>query len=604
MLAKVSCCLSNKTIILALVKKGSPMSKLKFIPYSDSRVDFLITTQSNEYIRTTLIGLGANEIQKSGYTAYVWDSRLGDRFLSGLGVLDSSFYLGPRRMSLVPSNYGAGNYVFVDLSSHSALVQPDPFGMSMVYASESFVSNRLHLLALVINKINVPASLSSTYNNGGFSYSLNTFDTPIDGVKLLPAGAAAKILNGKVHIEQTYLKSDFQERSPTEYWQLIRKGAQEVVDNVTAILDSGLPVFSDLTGGRDSRVVFGALVASGRVKDVIFNTISNPTSPGLIADLNIASGLVKRYGGSYQNRPVPIGYSVHTPEQNLERRRSQVFGTYHWIVPANIQPIFSLSKIPSIRMLGGGGELYREYWKPMLFRTADSSIMSSDDYLSELLHQFKEKSFGNEFLPSYIDSLLETFQRLPGEKVGHKLDAHYLNFRNRFHFGQRHSIPESMYTLNVAATPSLLEASRSLPLSEQMTGRVLFDVIRCFDDKLAYFEFDSPTDERIFHSNYHLSRISNDSVKLSPALDIVQNIKELRSFQRAVRPTPLEWDFNTILDKEIDDSVKILHSSRTDFSLLANEELNSLISWAKEHSPRNRASLASKLRAFADYSLI
>lgn len=580
------------------------MSKLSFIPYSDSRVDFLITTQNNEYIRTTLIGLGANEIQKSGYTAYVWDSRLGDRFLSGLGVLDSSFYLGPRRMSLVPSNYGAGNYVFVDLSSHSALVQPDSFGMSMVYASESFVSNRLHLLALVINKINVPASLSSTYNNGGFSYSLNTFDTPIDGVKLLPAGAAAKILNGKVHIEQTYLKSDFQERSPTEYWQLIRKGAQEVIDNVTAILDSGLPVFSDLTGGRDSRVVFGALVASGRVKDAIFNTISNPTSSGLTTDLNIASGLVKRYGGSYQGRPVPIGYSVHTPEQNLERIRSQVFGTYHWITPGDIKPLFSVSKMPSIRMLGGGGELYREYWKPMLFNTVESTKVSSDDYISELLHEFQDKRFGSDFLPSYMDSLLETFQRLPGDKVGHKLDAHYLNFRNRFHFGQRQSIPESMYTLNVAATPSLLEASRSLPLSEQMTGRVLFDVIRCFDDKLAYFEFDSPTDEQIFHSNYHLSRINNDSVKVSPALDIVQNIKDIRGFQRTMRPPLFDWDFNTIIDKEIEKSIEILQSSDTEFSLLVNDDLNNLISWAKEYSQRNRVTLASKLRAFADYSLI
>lgn len=580
------------------------MSKLKFIPYSDTRVDFLITTQSNEYIRSTLIGLGANEIKKSGYTAYVWDSRLGDRFLSGLGVLDSRFYLGPRRISVIPSSYGAGNYVFVDLSSHSALVQPDLFGMSMVYASDSFVSNRLHLLALVLNKINIPASFSSTYNNGGFSYSLNTFDTPIDGVKLLPAGATAKILNGKVHIEQTYLKSDFQEKSPTEYWQLIKKGAQEVIDNVTAILDSGLPVFSDLTGGRDSRVVFGALVASGRVKDVIFNTISNPSSPGLIADLNIASGLVNRYGGSYQNRPVPIGYSVYTPEQNLERIRSQVFGTYHWITPGDVKPLFSVSKIPSIRMLGGGGELYREYWKPMLFNNAESDKVSSDDYISELLHKFQDKRFGSDFLPSYMDSLLETFQRLPGEKVGHKLDAHYLNFRNRFHFGQRQSIPESMYTLNVAATPSLLEASRSLPLSEQMTGRVLFDVIRCFDDKLAYFEFDSPTDKQVFNSKYHLPRTDNESINLTYAPDIVQNIKDIRNFQRTMRPPLFDWDFNTIIDKEIENSIEILQSSDTKFSLLVNDDLNNLISWAKEYSPRNRVTLASKLRAFADYSLI
>lgn len=590
---------SNTLQILEII-----MNELTFIPYSDSRVDFLITTQNNESIRNTLMQLGAHEIKKSGYTAYVWDSRLGDRFLAGLGVLDSKFYLGPRRMNFLPSNFGTGNYVFVDLSSHTALVQPDPFGMSMVYASNEFISNRLHLLALVIKKVNVEVSLSSTYNNGGFSFSLNTFDTPIDGVKILPAGATAKIINGKIQIEQTYLKSDFQEKSPTEYWNLIRKGAQEVIDNVTAILDSGLPVIADLSGGRDSRVVFGALIASGRVQDVIFNTIANPNSPGLIADLNIASGLVKHYGGSYQNRPVPIGHSVYTPEQNILRRRSQVFGTYHWITPADTQPLHSLSNIPAIRMLGGGGELYREYWKPMLFNTANSSTISSDDYLLKLLHEFKDKRFGNDFFPNYVDFLLETFQQLPGETVGHKFDAHYLNFRNRFHFGQRQSIAESMYILNVATTPSLLEASRSLPLSEQVTGRVLFDVIRCFDDKLAYFEFDSPTNEQIFHSDYHLPRANNDVIKVLPAPEIVQNIKDIRAFQRAVMPSKIDYDFNSLLDKEIDSSVQILQENQTEFSFLINDELHNLIQWAKEHSPRNRSALASKLRAFADYTLI
>ncbi|MFK3557830.1 hypothetical protein [Pasteurella multocida] len=580
------------------------MEKLKFIPYSDTRVDFLITTQNNENIRAILLKLGASEIKKPGYTAYVWDSLLGDRFLSGLGLLDSKLYLGPRRINFLPSNFGIGNYVFVDLSSHTALVQPDPFGMGMVYASDTCISNRLQLLALVIGKINTAISFNSTYNNGGFSYSLNTFDTPVEGVKILPAGATAKVVNGKVHIEQTYLKSDFQEKSPEEYWQLIRKGAQEVIDNVTAVLDGGLPVFADLSGGRDSRVVFGALVASGRVKDVVFNTIANPTSPGLIADLNIASGLVKKYGGSYQNRTVPIGYSLYTPEQNIERRRSQVFGTYHWITPSDIQPIASLSKMPSIRMLGGGGELYREYWRPMLFGTADSSIVSSDQYLFDLLYKFKDKGFGKEFFPNYIKSLLETFKNLPGEKLGHKFDAHYLNFRNRFHFGQKQSIPESMYTLNVATSPSLLEASRSLPLSEQMTGRVLFDVIRCLNDELAYLEFDSPTDERIFNSSYHLPRMNNDVIKVSPALDIVQNVKELRAFQRVIRPVEPNWDFNAILDKEIDESVEILRSTQTEFSAIVNDELIKLIAWAREYSPRNRSALASKLRAFADYSLI
>ncbi|POY44603.1 hypothetical protein C3007_04645 [Avibacterium gallinarum] len=580
------------------------MSKLRFIPYSDSRVDFVITTKNNEYIKNTLVALGASEIKKIGYTAYVWNNQLGDRFLSGLGILDSDFYIGPRRINSLPNKYGVGNYVFVDLSSHTALVQPDPFGMGVTYFSDCFISNRLHLLFLLINKVDIPLSLISTYNNGGFSYSLNTFDTPIQGVRLLPAGAAVKIIGGKIQTEQVYLRSDFQEKSPEEYWQLIRQGAQEIIDNVNILLDSGFPVIADLSGGRDSRVVFGALVASGRIRDVVFNTIANPSTPGLTTDLNIASGLVKQYGGSYQNRPVPIGYSVYTPDQNMERRRSQVFGTYHWITPSDIRPMYSLSRIPCIRMLGGGGELYREYWRTMLFNTADPTVLSTDSYLSNLLYEFKDKRFGNEFVPGYINSLLETFNTLPGNTIGHKLDAHYLNFRNRFHFGQRQSIHESMYIINVATSPSLLEASRSLPLSEQVTGRVLFDVIRCFDDKLAYFEFDSPTDERIFNSIYHLPRSNHDIIKVSPAIDIVQNIEETRGYQRPTVPKVSEWDFDKILDREILDSIDILNSRKTELSLVLNDELNELILWAKKHSPRNFSSLASRLRSLADYSQI
>ncbi|MBE2899208.1 hypothetical protein HPC37_10655, partial [Pasteurellaceae bacterium 20609_3] len=132
-------------------------------------------------------------------------------------------------------------------------------------------------------------------------------------------------------------------------------------------------------------------------KGCIFNTIPNPTSPGLIADLNIATALVKKYGGSYQERPIPIGYSLYTIDQNLERRRSQIFGTYHWITPADLQPRYSLSKIPSIRILGGGGELYREYWRPMLFDSVDSTLYSSDDYISEFLLKYKDKRYGREF---------------------------------------------------------------------------------------------------------------------------------------------------------------------------------------------------------------
>ncbi|STY59578.1 Uncharacterised protein [Mannheimia haemolytica] len=69
-------------------------------------------------------------------------------------------------------------------------------------------------------------------------------------------------------------------------------------------------------------------------------------------------------------------------------------------------------------------------------------------------------------------------------------------------------------------------------------------------------------------------------------------------------PANIDYDFNAFLDKEIDSSIQILQESQTEYSLLINDELHKLIHWAREHSPRNRSALASKLRSFADYTLI
>lgn len=579
------------------------MAKLPFVPHYEPQSDFLIVLRDSAWIRDTMHELGATAIVRSGYTAYLWNSRLGDRFLLGVGVIDGKLIVGPQRLDGFPAQLGAGGYTIIDLTGDRAIVHPDFFGMSPVYVSDKLVTNRLHLAGIVARSIDVNNALSSTYNDGGFSFSFSTFKTPIRDVELLPAGARVQLGPEHVKVLRADASEDFEALDPEAYWALIERGAEEVVDNVAAVVDSGLPVFADITGGRDSRVVFGALVAAGRQRDVVFNTIANPTTDALRTDLEIGTGLVSLYGGSYSERPRVVGYAEHGLEQNLERRRSQVFGAYHWIVPSDVRPHISLSMSRTIRMLGGGGELYRDYWRPMLFTSIDSEQVADDDLVYAMLSRHLGTRLGARYFERYAPNLLATFRALPGGSVGHKLDAHYLNFRNRFHFGSRQSSPESMITMNVATSPSLLAASRGLPARDRAAGRVLFDVIRSFDERLAYLSFDSPSDPRIFESVYHRrSQYDGRELSVKPAVHLATNVADRRNFPRPRVPLAPSWNFEDVLDTEIANAVELLSDPSSDFSFLVDGDLTSYIAWAREHSPRNRSSLASKLRAFADYS--
>lgn len=223
----------------------------------------MIVLRDTRQIREQMDTLGATAVVKDGYTAYVWNSRLGDLFLIGTGVVDGSLLMGPRRLHAMPMGLGAGAYTIIELLHDRAVVQPDPFGMSPIYYSHGLVTNRLHLAGSIVRGVDTANAMSTTYNDGGFSFSFNTFKTPVQDIELLPAGARVEVSSGRLNVVEQETDQNFLTISPDEYWALIEAGAREVMENVVGVVDSGLPVFADITGGRDSRVVFGALLAAG-----------------------------------------------------------------------------------------------------------------------------------------------------------------------------------------------------------------------------------------------------------------------------------------------------------------------------------------------------
>lgn len=575
------------------------MTDLEFYGHEGVYADFLIATRPvPERIADEFVRLGARMVDAEGWCAFLWGQSIGNRFLSGLGILDGEFLIGPRRIKEMPTSFGCGGYAFVDVSSDVASVVPDPFGMHPVYAGSGIVTNRLHLAAMLVRDLNFGAALASTYNEGVFSFSFNTRSTPVLGVDLLGVGERVSIRN-EIVVDSSDVVLGFDQADPGTYEYYIERGAREIISNVEAVLDSGLPVVCDITGGRDSRIVFGALVALGRVSEVSFNTIAN--NPELNSDLLIGSGLVAKYGGSYEVDETLAGYAQFRDEDPFLKRRSQVFGSYHFVTEGEVRTVNPIIQGYSIRMLGGGGELYRDYYQS-LFSSVDQTSLSCDALIENMLYSHHGTVFGSDFLPEYLSDFKRTFDCLPGETIGHKLDAHYLNFRNRFHFGARGSSGGSMLVVNPALSKWVLRAARSLPLTEKASGRVLFDLIRAMDEELAFLPFDKPIDATLFQSPYHrTSSFEDKDVTVDPAPHLLEVYKK-SSRARPLRPASNVISFESRLSREIDESIAAIGSSNGPFGALIGPRLSSFIDYAKDKSPRHFSATASRLRAFADYA--
>lgn len=575
---------------------------LPFVPFDAPASDFLVVTSSGDSktLRQLLQSIGAEAVEGDGFVLYLWSPRLLPRFISGFGVLDNRFEFGPKRFADNVQSFGAGYYNFVEFSTAEVTITSDPFGMAPVFYSDELVTNRLHLAALVKREIDPKNAASVLFNTGGFSFNLNTFKTPVVGVKSIPVRCVVSVDVRGVHLDVADDEDEFQELDPADYHKLIEAGAAELVDNVSAFIDSGFYPVADLSGGRDSRMVFGAIIAAGRVGEVKFHTSPNPTTPGLQKDLEIATGLVDYYGGSYQGMPRAIGYSSNSLSDNLKRRRSQVFGTYHWLLPADVQPVLGYTDLKVLKIVGGGGELYRDYFQPNHFF---EEVPSETPYSAELLKANLEKqadvTLGIKLLPLFLNDLIETFESLPGHTIGQKLDAHYLNFRHRYSFGIRQTLPENQWSISPLLSLNLLKASRGLPARERRSGRVIHDVLRVFDEKLAYFRYDSPDDPQIFESKYHLpSQYDGEVLPVQSRPDLVEQGRRYRPLH-PIRPQTPDWNFEELLVSEIDSAFSALQSTQ-DFNFLLSRESEEFIKWVKARSPRNRSALASKLRFFAD----
>lgn len=419
----------------------------------------------------------------------------------GAGILDGKPRLSPEILRERPECL-YGNGVFLDIG-RTTEIRSDHFGLMPIYYSDTFVTNRLHLAAIAGGELDFSAAVSCFYIDNAFCSQLATINTPVKGTKLLMPWERAAI--GQKRIEVTGQPDTYSRLTPKQYRDLIHAGMEDVKASVQAVFESNHFVQAAITAGKDSRIVLSALAATNHINDVRF------TTSDIDDDVDVGSGLVQMYGGRYGGQQARY-LEVHPFELAVDRRRSVLYGLYHDNNASQFSPVAYIRNKRQLLLGGGCGEIYRSFYKTLIFRDQFFDLEATPKNVLKFLHghQFFKKCWP-KLLDVIAPMFAETLDKLPGDTIGDKLDFHYFAFRNRFHFG---SAAGMGYGGTIGFHPlqskHLLAAARGLPNMERQEGRVLFDLIRTLQPGLENYPFDKPWGMEFRSSDYHWPNPSNE----------------------------------------------------------------------------------------------
>lgn len=395
-----------------------------------------------------------------------------------------------------------GCFTAVLQTEQRLLVFTDRFGFQLIYYYEDnnhlIISNRLHAIALAMKlhrikrQPNYGYIANTLYSDNPWFWKTNAHETHIQGVRLLPLDEYLEITGNRAAFikRQDLLKAfDDSPLSARQYKGLIADGAEEVIENVRAIAESN--EFAErrmgLTGGRDSRIVYGAALRAGVLDRFGIETYVKEKKNEL--DLPVSLKLTSLFGGNYfdtdtrERFPKSIEFSL-AAARSMQVGISQVFGSQIW------GPLGTARR--SVLVSGGGGEFYRSVYYDLYQYSKFYDAASPHKYIENLYRNLVNvdhmpTAYRSEAFRVYQDSV----SGLPGTDVRGRVDNHYMFFRSRVHYGIRDLcafIDCLMWT--PLESLQLLRAARSLTFDELARSKCEFDILDAIAPALNFVEYD------------------------------------------------------------------------------------------------------------------
>ncbi|PWJ22210.1 hypothetical protein [Jannaschia seohaensis] len=434
-----------------------------------------------------------------------------------------------------------GQYVNMARKAGGSLtIGGDCFGMVPLFLwrgeAGALLSSQLHLIAIALNAAGLPvrvdlsSMIGAWFVDNSLAIQQSTRAALIEGAEMIRADEEVVISKDGLHLHA----SEPQTHEPVtrdEYKDLIKVGAQEIRDNLSAVVNSGRHTVATLTGGRDSRMIFAGLVSLGLEREVAFST--RDIDDG---DMQIATGLVSRYGGAFEAQRVPYSTLPVDPRRSFDRHRSTFFGAYHDYKGVGGAAVDDKH---TIALIGGCGEVYRGF----LSRRYDADLVArpfSRENFEALVagHASWKKFFPEEAGDLWREALFETMAGLPGETLADRLEEHYFHFRNRLHFGASSTAAHpGRLPVNPLMSPTLKTLAARVPASVRASGAIVFDVTRELDETVAYLPYAKSGPEAFSAHGFHTpSRYDGAPPSLEPDLDLWQAAARKRSGLRLNKP--------------------------------------------------------------------
>ncbi|MBU8540905.1 hypothetical protein, partial [Falsiroseomonas tokyonensis] len=227
----------------------------------------------------------------------------------------------------------------------------------------------------------------------------------------------------------------------------------------------------------------------------------------------------------------------------------------------------------------------------------------SSEWGSPLVRRY----FSHGLIPDWaVDEASEVFtdafDRLEGKTIGGKLDSHYLEYRNRFHFGLSGTQKSGIIIWHPLASPSLLRAARGLPAEVKSTGRVVFDVTRELCEIAAYLPYDTPARDWSTVPYHQPGRYDGVSFSLQPAPELLTKAHSRNASGSAPRRPSVREDVDRgkLISTEIIRHFSYLRNSNSAVSDLMTDKIMGKIKWLEAKKSRFHRVWYSRITGLVD----
>ncbi|MDE0490143.1 hypothetical protein NK638_01070 [Psychrobacter sp. A3] len=369
-----------------------------------------------------------------------------------------------------------GCYVIAESVDDSFLLSSDFSGNKKIfyYWTPDFwvVSNSIFLIVehLKDNNINISVNYSQlaaiAVPRGSFFNQLYSIDTFVNNIKLLPIGHSLKISKSRYSIEKIE-----KTRSFDSYEEGLSIFIGTWIARLAGLLNHGINIKADLTGGADSRTVFTFLkkAAEKTIRANNIPVLRSGSTPSNTTDLEIATKIANIYNFPINEKGIDR-VNTFSGEESFLSWKILCLGVYHPVYFPNSGPQHHI-----VSLGGAGAENHRHFYKnPSVqdFVNSNASKVSpkwlSYNVIADLETELQRMTNAN----SEMDPLI----------------LHYREYRNRMHSGRT---PQYISLFNPLGSKILEDVSEVAGENRLKVGQLNYDLMATLLPDILNIPFDN-----------------------------------------------------------------------------------------------------------------